>query len=387
MFRIDRKANEIHPLEARKFSDLGFKERSNLQEWIAKHPACLGEEMLIIQKEFSGFSETQERLDLLALDKQGRIVIVENKLDDTGRDVVWQALKYASYCAGLRNEDICAIYQDYLDNLGQSGKAEDIIAEFLDEADLSEVTLNRGFTQRIILIAAHFRKEVTSTVLWLMNFKIQAQCIKITPWETEDHLFLNFEQIIPVKDAQDFAIGLADKAQDEAQKSSTKAASDEIRREFWAAVIRTTKEKTNLYDDISPNVYNWIGAGSGLRGVGFHFAATRKYGRAEVYIDRGDRTENKFIFDRLVRDKESIEKEFGRSLEWERLDGKQGCRIKSEIKANVLDREDWPNMIKFMTDSMVRIEEVFRDPLRKLGDELRTRTAVSKTGEGPPDAH
>ena len=70
MFRIDRKTNAIQPLEACSFSDQGFKERDHLQEWIAKHPSCLGEDLLIIQKEFSGFSGTRERPDLLALDKE-----------------------------------------------------------------------------------------------------------------------------------------------------------------------------------------------------------------------------------------------------------------------------------------------------------------------------
>lgn len=106
MFRIDKDDNSIKPLKARSFLELGFKERQNLQEWIAKYPSCLGEDLLIIQKEFAGFSDTQERLDLLALDKKGRLVIIENKLDDTGKDVTWQALKYASYCAGLKTESI-----------------------------------------------------------------------------------------------------------------------------------------------------------------------------------------------------------------------------------------------------------------------------------------
>lgn len=63
-----------------------------------------GEELLIIQKEFNGFNDTNERLDLLALDKEGNIVVIENKLDDTGRDVTWQVLKYASYCSTLNKE-------------------------------------------------------------------------------------------------------------------------------------------------------------------------------------------------------------------------------------------------------------------------------------------
>lgn len=33
-------------------------------------------------------TDTRECLDLLALDKDGNLVIIENKLDDSGRDVV-----------------------------------------------------------------------------------------------------------------------------------------------------------------------------------------------------------------------------------------------------------------------------------------------------------
>ena len=65
-------------------------------------PRVLGEDLLIIQKEFYGFADTRERLDLLALDKEGRLVVVENKLDDSGRDVVWQALKYVAFCSSLK---------------------------------------------------------------------------------------------------------------------------------------------------------------------------------------------------------------------------------------------------------------------------------------------
>ena len=86
------------------------KERENLQEWIANNPSSLGEDLLIIQKEFNGFGETNERLDLLALDKLGNLVIIENKLDGSGRNVTWQVLKYASYCASLSKLQIKEIY-------------------------------------------------------------------------------------------------------------------------------------------------------------------------------------------------------------------------------------------------------------------------------------
>ena len=108
-----------------------------MQEWIDKNPEILAkelgdeEELLIIQKEFSGFDKTNERLDLLALDKNGNLVIIENKLDDSGKDVTWQALKYVSYCSALTKDEIISIYQEYLKNKNLEDDAENNILEHL----------------------------------------------------------------------------------------------------------------------------------------------------------------------------------------------------------------------------------------------------------------
>ena len=91
----------------------------------------------MIQKEFAGFSDTHERLDLLALDKQGSLFLflLKNKLDDTGRDLTWQALKYASYCSGLSKENVRQIYQEFLDKTDPGGDAKERMTEFLDADD------------------------------------------------------------------------------------------------------------------------------------------------------------------------------------------------------------------------------------------------------------
>ena len=117
MYLIDESVNRINRIERKTFSELNFRERDHLQEWIANEPSSLGEDLLIIQKEFDGFSDTRERLDLLALDLEGNLVVIENKLDDSGRDVTWQALKYVSYCSSLTKEDIRQIYQEYLNKI------------------------------------------------------------------------------------------------------------------------------------------------------------------------------------------------------------------------------------------------------------------------------
>ena len=366
MYRIDRSANSIQALKQVSFRELGFRERAHLQEWIAKQPSALGEDLLIIQKEFAGFSDTNERLDLLALDKQGSLVIIENKLDDTGRDVTWQALKYASYCSTLSKDDIRRIFQEHLSRTGETQPAEDALSTFFDDVDYAELVLNKSVTQRIILVAAKFRKEVTSTVLWLSSFRVRIQCFRATPFVLGEELFLNVEQIIPTPDTEEFTISLADKAKDEIEGIETEARRHPLRRQFWTEVIKAINATPSpLYRNISPGRDSWISAGSGTRGVAFNFVATQACCRAELYIDRGDKAENEALFDHLRAESEAIRIETNEGVEWERLDNRRACRIKIERSADIYDREQWPEMIAFMVQAMSRLELSLKPRLEK----------------------
>jgi hypothetical protein len=75
------------------------------------------------------------------------------------------------------------IFQLYLDQYepNENRQAAEVIAEFMGWESLKEGVLNRKGTQRVIMVAANFRKEVTNTALWLMQFGIRAQCFKVTP--------------------------------------------------------------------------------------------------------------------------------------------------------------------------------------------------------------
>lgn len=43
MYQINPTTNELIELRAKRFGDLGFKEREHLQEWLANCPTALGE--------------------------------------------------------------------------------------------------------------------------------------------------------------------------------------------------------------------------------------------------------------------------------------------------------------------------------------------------------
>lgn len=372
MYLINKEKNRIEELQKRTFSELKFNERQHLQEWVANNPSCLGEDLLIIQKEFSGFDETKERLDLLALDKAGNLVIIENKLDDTGKDVTWQIIKYASYCSSLTTQDIIKIYQDYL---GTSVDAKTKLSDFFENKDIEEIILNQGLnTQRLILVAANFRKEVTSSVLWLLNYKIRIQCFKVTPYSFNDELFLTVEQILPTKDTEDYAISIASKAQEEIEVQETLKSRHHIRVRFWEYFLNKSKEHNNLFTNISPAKDNWIGIGIGMSGVGVNLVISRNYCRSELYINRGNKDVNKQIFDYLFKRKDKIEEEFGDKLDWERMDENVTSRIKSELKGvNYFEEDDWNKMTDFLIDASSRMEKVFRKEVKGLNQYLRNK--------------
>ena len=263
MYRINKEKNIIEPLEKRSFTELNFRERDHLQEWIAKNPSSLGEELLIIQKEYAGFDKTNERLDLLALDKEGALVIIENKLDDSGKDVTWQAVKYASYCSGFSKESIVNIYQKYLDGIEPGIDAEKKIREFLEKKDddeNGELELNEVLTQRIILVAANFRPEVISAVLWLLNFNVQLKCFQATPYSMNDEIFLTIEQVIPTPADEEFIMKATEKNLDNI-KSKIKSKKDkEIYKEFWSNLLPVINLKSTLFENSKPHYKNWFGA-------------------------------------------------------------------------------------------------------------------------------
>ncbi len=383
MFTVNNQTNRIAPVKIKTFSELGFTERKHLQEWLAHEPSALGEELLIIQKEFDGFDDTRERLDLLALDKDGNLVIIKNKLDDSGRDVVWQALKYASYCASLTKLQIVDIFQQYLNryvkvsNDGEetSNDASSQICEFLDAPDLDEVKLNLGNSQRIMMVAANFRKEVTSTSLWLLGQSINIQCFKVTPHSLGEQLLINIDQIIPTPEAKELMIGINAKEAEEKTTEVVLKNRHNVRFEYWEHALDAFQHSScSLFNNISPSKDHWLSAGSGVRGCPFNLLFLKKELRVELWISRVNTLENKFIFDFLQSQKEEIERDYGDALEWLRLDDKKSSRIQFAYKADGFNKEQWTEWVDWHLDSMSKLEKALKAPLQKAAEELKKKT-------------
>jgi len=135
-----------------------------------------------------------------------------------------------------------------------------------------------------------------------------------------------------------------------------------LRKEFWTQLLEKSKEKTKLHANVSPNIYHWIGTGAGKSGIGYNYVITNKYASVEIYLDRGKEFEepniNKIRFDKLLKHKEEIEKEFGKELNWERLDNRRASRISFHFKGiGLKNKERWDELQKKMVENMINLEK------------------------------
>ena len=213
LYKIYLGKKEAADMEEVDFTSVGLKERRDIQEWIAANPGILGQDLLVIAKEYSKFDLTRERLDLLAVALDGQLVIIEIKRDDTGDDVHWQAIKYASYFHNVNTNDIVDLFAQYQDI--EEDEARQQLMEYTDsDEDLNRLNEN----QRIILASHRFAPPVTSAALWLNR---QAKrdvvtCVQLTPYRDHesDQLYLLSNTIIPVPGAESYFIGLSSRTGD-----------------------------------------------------------------------------------------------------------------------------------------------------------------------------
>jgi hypothetical protein len=147
-----------------------------------------------------------------------------------------------------------------------------------------------------------------------------------------------------------------------------------LRLKFWQGLLGRPGVRGTRHADLSPGDSGWIAAGSGVRGLPFVYVIKQEEGRVELFIDRGagKAAENKRIFDWLEQRKEEIERAFGAKLSWERLEGKQSCRISYTATGGGYrsDESKWPGILDAMIDAMVRLEKALTPRLAELKTEL-----------------
>jgi hypothetical protein len=368
-------SNEIRRINETNFCDEGITERGNLQRLLRKQIDIIAHETLVISEEFSEWSDSRRRIDLLAIDRDANLVVIELKRSEDGGNMDLQAVRYAAMVSTLTFDKVVDIYGRYLLQIGESVDPKTSLLDFLGWETYDENEFARDV--RIVLASAEFSKELTTTVMWLNERGIDIRCVRMQPYKDGDRLLLDIQQVIPLPEAAEYQVQLREKEQRGRQERAERFG---IRHKFWEQLLSTASKRTQLHSNISPGEYHWIGAASGTRGLAFNYVVRKDDATVELYIDRGTEKEdiNKQIFDWFYLKKDAIEQQFGSPLSWQRLDEKRGWRIASNTTLGGYRSEEsnWPVIHDEMIDHMIRLEAALRPYLQVCKSEIPALASI-----------
>ena len=192
-------------------------ERSDLQRIIRDQPEILEDGLFIIAEEFGNWQESNRRIDLLALDDTGRLVVIELKRGETGEHMDLQAVRYAAMVSTITWQQAVDAHQSYLDNFGFEGNADERINEHLGKNKDARFTSERP---RIILASEGFSPELTTCALWLNENGLDVTCIRMQPHRSGSELLIETTQIIPLPEAQSYLVRVREREEDAKEKQS-----------------------------------------------------------------------------------------------------------------------------------------------------------------------
>lgn len=142
------------PLSA---SHLASEER--LEEMIVRDPRILSSEWMLIGRQEP--TSHGGRIDLLAIAPDGSLVLIELKRNRTPREIIAQALDYASWVEELSPEKIAQIYQRF----SKGGNLDEAFQQRFGTA-LDEEALNQS--HQIIIVAAEL-DDTTERIIGYLN--------------------------------------------------------------------------------------------------------------------------------------------------------------------------------------------------------------------------
>lgn len=144
---------------SKRLADNGRTEAFDLESWIASNPSIIEDDLLIIGRQVQTKSGP---LDLLGINRRGSLVIIELKRDKLPREVLAQAIDYASDVASWTVDKLSEVCVKY------TGKSlEDNVAETFPDVNLESLNVNE--VQRIILVGFAVEASLERMINWLSN--------------------------------------------------------------------------------------------------------------------------------------------------------------------------------------------------------------------------
>lgn len=309
---------EFGKIKKLKIKDIWPTEPRDFTPWLAENIRDLGEsigmelELKEVEASVGSFS-----LDLLAKDLgTGDLVVIENQFGQTNHDHLGKLLTYAA-----------------------------------------------GFgAANVIWIAETVRDEYRQTLEWLNQrtdeetrfFGVEIEVIKID----ESKPAYIFKPVVSPSEWQ---------KSKKREISGTFSHKGEMYRNYFQVLIDELRTRYHFTHAKKGQPQSWYNFATGITGI--QIAAVFGQGgkaRTELYIDMGEASKNKALFDWLYERKEEIHSKLGESLEWERMDEKQASRIAVYRDGSIdVSEEELEEIKAWHIDKLLKFKKVLVPIVKK----------------------
>ena len=262
-------------------------ERKDLQRLLRVQIDVLGDNLYVLTEEFGDWDDSRRRIDPLAIDPQANLVLIELKCTNDGGHMELQAIRYATMASAMTFKKAEQIHREFLTRIGEP--QEEVCTRMLTFLGWEEPD-EEAFAPdvRILLVSEDFGKELTTTVLWLRERDIDIRCLRLCRYLEGEKRIIDVQQIIPLPEANEYQVQLRQKEQVGRKKRAERY---DVRLKFWEGLVTVARNRHTRHANIKPGAYRWLGASSGIRGLGLNYVIVQEYGAAELYIDRADTVE------------------------------------------------------------------------------------------------
>ncbi|WP_374972755.1 endonuclease NucS domain-containing protein [Spongiibacter marinus] len=159
IWRIDG----VESAAPQRLSTAKLDDENQLEALIVQDVSIINADWLLVGRQVR--TSFDKRIDLLALDANGSVIIIELKRDKTPRDVVAQAIDYASWVDALDDAQLVDCYLGFAEKHGLPESSLDVAFESKFGIPLADVTLNDS--HQMVIVASELDASTERIITYL----------------------------------------------------------------------------------------------------------------------------------------------------------------------------------------------------------------------------
>lgn len=183
----------------KRLSKSKLKSENELEDMICQDMTILYEHWLPIGRQVA--TDHGGKIDILAIDQSGNLVVIELKKNKTPREVITQAMDYASWVKTLDSSKIAGIYKRYSKGLNSKFESLDDAVQDKFNTTFSEDEINQG--HQIVIVASELDLSTERIVHYLNDYDLPINTVFFNVFRDGDNRYLSRAWLIDPAETQE----------------------------------------------------------------------------------------------------------------------------------------------------------------------------------------